>query len=69
MSEEEACSRARAVASALGITFYVVRGTDGQFSAVQQPTEGSEIIATIEPAAEQRSLDDLKGFGEMPQQD
>jgi hypothetical protein len=69
MTEEEARNQAQALAFALGITFYVVRGADGQFSAVQRPTDESAIVATMEPPGEQRSFDDVKGFGEMPPQD
>jgi hypothetical protein len=68
MSEEKARRDAQALASALGIAFHVVRGADGRFSAVQLPTTESEIIATIRPPAEERSLDDGRGFGEMPPQ-
>jgi hypothetical protein len=71
MSEEKARSDAEALASALGITFYVVRSEDGHFSAVQRPTAKSEIIATIEPPAQdkRRPFDDLPGFGGAPPRD
>jgi hypothetical protein len=63
MTEEKARADAEALASALGISFYVVRSRDGDFSAVQLPTEEHEIIAMIEPPGAQRSLDDAPGFG------
>jgi hypothetical protein len=65
MTEEKARADAEALASALGITFYVVRSgvaSDCHFSAVQLPTAESEIIATVEPAAGQRALEDVPGF-------
>jgi hypothetical protein len=65
MNEEKARSDAEALASALGIVFYIVRSADGQFSAVQQPTPECEIIAAVEPRS-QRSPDDVWGFGDRP---
>jgi hypothetical protein len=35
----------------MGITFYVVRNGAGDFSPVQQPADGCEIIATVAPPA------------------
>jgi hypothetical protein len=66
MSEEKARNDAEALASALGITFYVVRSSDGHFSAVQLVTAESEILDVIEPPTESRhsSLDDPPGFGD-----
>lgn len=69
MSEEKARSDAQALALALGITFYVVKSDDGDFSVVQLPPAESEIIATIEPPAEQRSLDGERGFDEASSRD
>lgn len=62
MTEEQARSDAEALASALGITFYVVRSSDNRFQAVQLPPAESEIIATIEPPDAPRSFDDAPGF-------
>jgi hypothetical protein len=69
MNEEKARADAEALASALGITFYVVRSSDGRFSAVQLPTAESEIIARFEPPAGQRSLDYVPGFEDVLPQD
>jgi hypothetical protein len=33
----------------MGITFYVVRKRDGDFAAVQVPTDDSEILTTVQP--------------------
>jgi len=52
MTEEQAYANAEALALAMSITFYVVRSGDGDFSAVQTPAEGHEIVATIEPPKE-----------------
>ena len=49
MTEEQAQRSAEALALAMGITFYVVRTRDGDFSAVQLPPDDSEIIATVPP--------------------
>jgi hypothetical protein len=68
MTEEKAHADAEALASALGIAFYVVKNEEGDFSAVQLPSEESEIVATIEPRGEKRSLDSAAGFGELSPQ-
>jgi len=47
MTEEQAYANAEALALAMGITFYVVRSRDGDFSAVQTPADEHEIVATI----------------------
>ena len=52
MTEDQAYANAEALALAMGIIFYVVRSRDGDFSAVQKPAEGHEIVATIEPPKE-----------------
>ena len=49
MTEEEAHRQAEAVASAMGITFYVVRGPQGDFLPVQEPPDDCEIVATVTP--------------------
>jgi len=51
MTEHEARRQAEALADAMGITFYVVRNGAGDFSPVQQPADGCEIIATVAPPA------------------
>jgi hypothetical protein len=62
MTEEQARSNAEALASALGITFFVVRSRDNRFEAVQLPAPESEIVARIEPPDPKRSFDDAPGF-------
>ena len=52
MMEEQAHANAEALAIAMGITFYVVRSSEGDFLAVQTPAEEHEIVATIEPPRE-----------------
>ena len=47
MTEEQARRHAEALAISMGITFYVVRNPEGDFSAVQTPPD--EIVATIDP--------------------
>ena len=49
MTKEEAHRQAEAVASAMGITFYVVRRPEGDFLPVQEPPDDCEIVATITP--------------------
>jgi hypothetical protein len=49
MTEEQARSRAEALAMGMGITFYVVRSAEGQFMPVQVPPDDCEILATITP--------------------
>jgi hypothetical protein len=49
MTEEQARRHAEAVAHSMGITFYVVRTPEGDFLAVQQPSDDCEIIATVSP--------------------
>jgi len=39
MTEEEARRHAEALAIGMGITFYVVRNSEGDFSAVQTPLD------------------------------
>jgi hypothetical protein len=63
MTEEKARADAEALVSALGIAFYVVKSQEGNFSAVQLPSEESEIVATIEPLGEKHSLDGVAGDG------
>jgi hypothetical protein len=69
MTEEKAHADAEALASALGIVFYVVRSEEDSFAAVQLPSEGSEIVAAIEPPGEKRSFDGMTGFGELSAED
>jgi hypothetical protein len=47
VTEEQAFRQAHALALAMGITFYVVRDSVGEFAAVQLPPHESEIIATV----------------------
>ena len=49
MTEGQARRSAEALALAMGITFYVVRNHAGDFSAVQLPSDDSEILATVLP--------------------
>jgi hypothetical protein len=49
MTEEQASVNAEALAISMGITFYVVRNPEGDFLAVQTPSDDQEIIATIGP--------------------
>jgi hypothetical protein len=63
MTEEKARAAAEALASALGISFFVVKSEDGNFSAVQLPSDESEIIAAVEPPS-QRPPGNVWGFGD-----
>ena len=54
MTEEEARRHAEALAIGMGITFYVVRNSEGDFSAVQTLPDNCEILATIDPPREVR---------------
>ena len=49
MSEEAAHRTAEALALGMGITFYVVRSSQGRFLAVQIPSDDCEILATVAP--------------------
>ena len=49
MTEEQATVNAEALAISMGITFYVVRDSEGDFLAVQTPSDEHEIVATIDP--------------------
>ena len=49
MTEEQAHRQAEALAQGMGITFYVVRSSDGRFLPVQLPSDDCEILATVEP--------------------
>jgi hypothetical protein len=51
MTEERARYYAEALAQSMGITFYVVRNREGRFFAVQRPSDGDEIVATVTPPA------------------
>ena len=51
MTEERARYYAEALAQSMGITFYVVRNREGRFLAVQTPSDGDEIVATVTPPA------------------
>jgi hypothetical protein len=55
MTEEQARSRAEAVALAMGITFYVVRSREGGFASVQIPPEDCEIVAEIAPSSSEHA--------------
>ena len=48
MTEEQATVNAEALAISMGITFYVVRDREGDFLAVQTPSDEREIVATID---------------------
>jgi hypothetical protein len=50
MTEEQAGSHAEALATSMGITFYVVRSAEGEFMPAQLPLEDCEILATIAPS-------------------
>jgi hypothetical protein len=52
MTEEQASANAEALAISMGITFYVVRTREGDFLAVQTPSDDHEIVATIAPPSE-----------------
>lgn len=52
MTEEQAYTNAEALAIAMGITFYVVRSSGGDFLPVQTPSDEHEIVATIDPIRE-----------------
>jgi hypothetical protein len=58
--KKQAHRSAQALAFGMGITFYVVRDRDGEFSAVQLPPDDSEILATVLPPA---SIHDDRGLG------
>ena len=49
MTEERARHYAKALAHSMGITFYLVRSREGRFLAVQIPSDGCEILATVMP--------------------
>ena len=51
MTEEKARYYAQKLAQSMGITFYVVRNGEGRFLAVQIPSDGYEIVATVTPPA------------------
>ena len=49
MTEEQARSRAETLALAMGISFCVVRSSEGEFAFVQMRPEDCEIVAEIAP--------------------
>ena len=49
MTEQQARSHAEALAIGVGITFYVVRNSEGDFLAVQTPSDDHQVIATFDP--------------------
>jgi len=49
MTEEEAIRNAKALALAMGITFYVIRSREGRVLPVQVPSDDCEILATVTP--------------------
>jgi hypothetical protein len=49
MSVEAAHRIAKVLARGMGITFYVVRSRSGRFMAVQIPSDGCQILATVAP--------------------
>ena len=59
MTEERARHYARSLARNMGITFYVVRSREGRFLAVQIPSNGCKILATVTPP---RSVHDVPQF-------
>jgi hypothetical protein len=52
MTDEQAHRQAEALAIGMGITFYVVRNREGDFLAVQTPSDDHEVVATIAPPSE-----------------
>jgi hypothetical protein len=51
MTEDQARRHAEALALGMGITFYVVRSSEGRFYPVQVPSDDCEILATVTPAS------------------
>jgi hypothetical protein len=49
MTEEAARRAAKLLALGMGITFYVVRSSQGRFLAVQIPSDDCEILARVAP--------------------
>jgi hypothetical protein len=49
MTEEQARRHAEALALGMGITFYVVRSSQGRFLAVQIPPDDCQVLATVTP--------------------
>ena len=49
MTEERARHYAKALAHSMGVTFYLVRSREGRFLAVQIPSDGCEVLATVTP--------------------
>jgi len=49
MTEEAARRTAKLLARGMGVTFYVVRSRYGRFLAVQVPSDGCQILATVTP--------------------
>ena len=54
MTEEQARRHAEALGIGMGITFYVVRNPEGDFSAMQTPPDDCQIVATIDPPRDVR---------------
>ena len=57
LTEDEARRHAGALAHAMGITFYVVRNPEGDFLAVQEPSDDCEIVATVTPPVHKSAFD------------
>ena len=57
MTEEEARRQAEVLAQAMGITFYVVRSTEGDFLPAQQPSGDYEIVERVTPPAHKSAFD------------
>ena len=49
MTEEKARHYAKVLSRGMGVTFHAVRSRQGRFLAVQIPSDGCEILATIRP--------------------
>jgi hypothetical protein len=49
IGEEQASVNAEALAIAMGIPFYVVCDPEGDFQAVQTPSDDHQVVATFDP--------------------
>jgi hypothetical protein len=59
MTEKRARHYAIVLARGMGITFYVVRSSEGRFLAVQKPSDDCEILEKVTPP---RSVRDSSRF-------
>jgi hypothetical protein len=55
MTEDEAHRQAEALARGMGITFHVVRNSEGQFLPMHMVPDDCETIATITPPGDVQS--------------